>query len=71
MHPYSLGTIRRTNRATQRAALAALLGTLATSASAQALPIPFNDPAVKRAMDAMQPLQAWTLDQQASGTSNG
>jgi tripeptide aminopeptidase len=50
------------------AALAAALlaHVLAAPLAAQAKSIPLDDPAVKRAMDAMQPLQAWTLDQQVS-----
>lgn len=44
------------------AACAVLAGRL----DGQALPIPHDDPAIRRAMAAMQPLQAWTLDQQVS-----
>jgi len=49
------------------ALLAALASApLAAPLGAQARPIPVNDPAVQRAMAAMQPLQAWTLEQQVS-----
>jgi len=44
----------------------ALAAPLAAPLAAQGKSIPLDDPAVKRAMDAMQPLQAWTLDQQVS-----
>ena len=45
---------------------AGLLALGARALAAQALPIPYDDPAIQRAMAAMQPLQAWTLDQQVS-----
>ena len=45
---------------------AGLLALDARALAAQALPIPYDDPAIQRAMAAMQPLQAWTLDQQVS-----
>ncbi len=52
---------------TPRAFVVAAAGALAAAPlAAQAIQVPFNDPAVRRAMDAMQPLQAWTLDQQVS-----
>jgi len=46
-------------------ALAALLFT-PLAVAAQGKPIPLSDPAVQRAMGAIQSLQAWTLDQQVS-----
>jgi acetylornithine deacetylase/succinyl-diaminopimelate desuccinylase-like protein len=37
-----------------------------TALAAQGAPIPLADPAVRRALEAIPPLQAWTLDQQVS-----
>jgi len=50
------------------AALATLLliGGLTRTVQAQGLPVPLTDPSVVRAMAAMPPLQAWTLEQQIS-----
>ncbi len=58
------------NDSPSRLGPARLLGAIALLApaalGAQGSALLLDDPAVKRAMDAMQPLQAWTLDQQAS-----
>lgn len=65
------GTLTSSPAATRAGAAARLLtasvmlaGPLALHA--QALPLPIDDPVIRRAMGAMEPLQAWTLDQQAS-----
>ncbi len=61
---------RRAGMVTAAAATAlatVLVAAVATQPlGAQARPIPSDDPAIQRAMAAMQPLQAWTLAQQVS-----
>ena len=61
MHPI---TTRDTFRSALRAAAAAVA--LPAALTAQGTPIPVADAAVRRAMDQMQSLQAWTLAQQVS-----
>ena len=43
-----------------------LAGILSAPLAAQGAAIPVDDPAIRRAMAAIQPMQAWTLEQQVS-----
>ena len=67
MHPTATRHSPPSGRSTGTARLLGALSLLApVLLGAQGLAIPLSDPAVRRAMDAMPPLQAWTLDQQIS-----
>lgn len=66
MHRHTPKHIRRARAAAAFVTALALIGVAPAAVTAQDAPIPTADPAVRRAMEALQAHRAWTLEQQIS-----